>query len=395
MKNILLVVVIDTHFVELSRLACTLKGTGMYEPIFWFRYSYSSVERDIQFCEFEGWEYTVSFSRSGLAAPLQFARVGSRRFELLRALCETIKSFPRKLVSPSSPGIGLFREILGLIGHNKKLAAETKTIIQKYKVCLLILAEDNVGYFTHIVSRTALRQGVSSVITPYTIANASEAAEYFYSLPEHRVKAKIKNRLAATIFPHWVFNYKGRELLRSSAGQIIGMEISGFGYQRPWVLNSDKSSVIAVENEHMLEYYRKEGIREEHLVVTGALSDDVLTRGTLKKINLRKELYRELDLVKGQRLLLCALPPSQFPRECEFNDYASLLSNWMQALASIQGWMWLCALIRAKLKATSQYLKSLGSKSPLLIQPAWSPCATCMSPAYLRPFAGQLVAGNL
>ena len=286
MKNILLVVAIETHFVELSRLACTLKGTGTYEPIFWFRYPYSSVERDIQFCEFEGWKYTVSFSRSGLAAPLQSAGVGSRRFELLPALREIIKSFPKKSVSPSRPRTGLFREILRLIRHNKKLVVETKTIIQKYKVCLLIFAEDNVGYFTHIVSRTALRQGVSSVITPYTIANASEAAEYFYSLPEHRVKAKIKNRLAATIFPHWVFNYKGRELLRSSAGQIIGMEISGFGYQRPWVLNSDKSSVIAVENEHMLEYYRKDGIQEEHLVVTGALYDDVLTKVTLNQIKL-------------------------------------------------------------------------------------------------------------
>jgi UDP-N-acetylglucosamine 2-epimerase len=116
------------------------------------------------------------------------------------------------------------------------------------------------------------------------------------------------------------------------------MEISGFGYQRPWVLNSDSSSVIAVENEHMLEYYRNEGIQEEQLVVTGAIYDDVLTRATLNKISLRKELYHKLDLTEGQRLLLCALPPNQFPRTCEFGDYTSMITCWMQDLASVQGW---------------------------------------------------------
>ena len=61
-------------------------------------------------------------------------------------------------------------------------------------------------------------------------------------------------------------------------------------------------------------------------------------RSHLTRLNFRRELYQKLNLTEGQRLLLCALPPSQFPRECEFSDYASLLSNWMQALASIQGW---------------------------------------------------------
>ena len=72
--------------------------------------------------------------------------------------------------------------------------------------------------------------------------------------------------------------------------------------------------------------------------MTGALYDDVLAKATLNRNNLRKELYQELDLAEGQPLLLCALPPSQFPRECEFDDYASLLTNWMQTLASVQGW---------------------------------------------------------
>lgn len=334
-SSVLVIVYIDTHFVELSRLARTLKRAGNYEPILWFQYPYLAVERDIQFCESEGWEYILSFPRSGSATPP--AGVNSKRSVLRQALRKIIKSFTEK-ISIAKSIVGFSFEILGWIRHNKELAAQTKSIIQKYKICLLIFAEDNVGYFTHIVSRTALRQGVSSVITPYTIANASEAAERFYSLSGYMVKANIKNRLVGKIFPHWVFNFKGQELLRLSAGLIVGLEISGFGFQRPWVLNSDSSSVIAVENEHMLEYYRNEGIQEEQLVVTGAIYDDVLTRATLNKISLRKELYHKLDLTEGQRLLLCALPPNQFPRECEFGDYASLVTNWMQTLASVQGW---------------------------------------------------------
>lgn len=362
MKNILLVVVIDTHFSEMSRLARMLKETGKYEPILWFQIEYPTAERDIQICESEGWMYTLSFTRLGSVPPSRPAEISLERIGRHRAFRRALKRNALELISIAPKGLyqalgavlGLYYEVQGWIS----LSAQTKSIIRKYEICLLIFAEDNVGYFTHIVSGTALCQGVFTVVTPYTIANASEAAEAFYSNPNYMVKANIKNWLVGKLFRHWVFNYKGQELLRMLAASIIAMELSGFGYRRPWVLNSDSSSIVAVENQRMLEYYRGEKIQSERLVLTGAVYDDVLANAALNRDGLRKELYKALDLIEGRRLLLCAMPPSQFPRECEFEDYVGMAAYWMQALSSVQGWN---VIVRPHPRQTRDDIKMLES----------------------------------
>ena len=342
-QNVLLVVMMDTHFVELSRLARLLKGAQGYEPIIWFRYPYATLERDLAVCEAEGWKFELSFPRPGTAtspfppAASTVSNQAQRPF-LIQIARRIIRRLVYGLLSKAKSISGLYSEVNWWLKHNQALAAETQNILEKHKISLLVFAEDNVGYFTHILSRMAYRQGVASVITPYTIANASEAARYFSAYPEYHVKNSRKNWWVSQIFPHWVYSYQGVDLLRMSAPAILGLEISGFRYQRPWVLNSDPLSLVAVENERMLEYYRAEKIPEERLVVTGALYDDVLAKAAEDQDNLRKVLDKELNLKPGQPLILCALPPNQFPWKCEFSNYDELINHWIQAFETIQGW---------------------------------------------------------
>jgi hypothetical protein len=123
-----------------------------------------------------------------------------------------------------------------------------------------------------------------------------------------------------------------------SAGKIFALELLGFAPRRPWIKNSEETSAIAVENDYMFQYYLKENIPVERLSITGALYDDVLAKYQQDTELHRVNLYKELDLPLNRPLLLCALPPSQFPRPCEFKDYEQLIDFWMKSLAAISGW---------------------------------------------------------
>jgi hypothetical protein len=323
MKTVLLVNCIDSHFVELSRVARVLNESRKYKPVIWFTMPYPACQRDMEMCRKEGWEFVLSFVASAAE------HVPTSSF-----LKTIIKLLPRKLTFP------LFF-IYGLYKYPKTIKIQVKETIHfvnKYDPSLLIMCEENVGYFTHISIRICHTRNIPTVIVPYTISNASEAAEFHYYSIEHRLTGNIINQLVAERYPHWVYEHRGRKLLRLPAAMIIALERSGYSHAFPWKLNSEPTAFIAVENEHMLEYYRNENLPEDRLILTGALYDDVLAESVKRSKEVRRNLIAEVGLQDGLPILLCALPPSQFPRDCEFSDYETLISFWMQTLAQVKGW---------------------------------------------------------
>lgn len=322
MRTALLIVWIDTHFVELSRIARALKASGKYKPIIWFSASYPALLRDVETCHSERWEFSLSVSPS---------TAYSEAYVLLKRL---IRYFPRKLTFliyflPS------FYKCQMLI---RGLAKKISLLIQGYRPDLLIVCEENVGYASHIPIRICHSHHIPTVIVPYTIANATEAAEAYYDSFEYQIRGNFVNQLTAKKYPHWVYEHRGRKLLRLPAAMIIPIERSRFAPLQPWRINSEETTFIAVENEHMLEYYKNENLSEERLIVTGALYDDVLADSTERSKEMRDKLNKELGLQDGLPLLLCGLPPSQFPRDCEFSEYKSLLLFWMETLSQVKDW---------------------------------------------------------
>jgi len=323
MKTVLLIVWSDSQFVELSRVAKMLQISGRYRPIFWFLSQYPALVRDVNKCKSEGWEFYMSVSPP--------STVGSPVYSSLKLV---VKLLPRKIF------FWLFF-IPRLLGYRKVIMALVKNtvlLIQKYQPTLLIICEENVGYASHIPIRISRARNIPTVVIPYTIANATEPAEFFYNSVEHKISGSIINQLVAKKYPHWVYEHRGRKLLRLPAATIIPMEQSGYSPAHPWKINSEETTFIAVENERMLEYYRNEGLPEERLILSGALYDDVLAESARRSDEMRNRLIVELGLNAELPLLLCALPPSQFPRDCEFAEYGSLVSFWMETLSQVKGW---------------------------------------------------------
>jgi hypothetical protein len=337
-KPVLVTVHIDTHFVELSRVMRLLKQSGRYDSLLWFKYPYDMLERDLAICRAEGWRYL---------APPAPTKPGQKQDEqrLLRLLFNKLPAILR-----------FFLRLFRSLREYRRQAREMGELLEQHKPSLLIMAEDSIEYHLYILIKVGRARGIPTVIIPFTIANSSEPAEHYFDQTEYIVSDSLVNRLVGSRYPRWIYPYKGRNLLRLPAGNIFALELLGFAPRRPWTYNSEETSFIAVENEFMFQYYRKENLPAARMTVTGALYDDVLAKNRQDTEVLRETLYQEINLPSNRPLLLCALPPSQFPRLCEFENYEDLVRFWMETLAAITAWN---VVVRPHPRLTEKEIESL------------------------------------
>ena len=332
MKSVLLAIEIDTQFVELLRVARLLKESGEYKPILWFQSSYCAIERDLAICQSEGWEYI-----SPLPVSVTSQKENNKKIGFFISIRTSFRSMGQRIVQ-SIPFFKFPINTMLYVCHYILLVRQIKHHLVKIRPHLLIMAEDSSQHGLYILIKLGNASGIPTVIIPFTIANATEPAEAYFDKHEYIVSDNPVNRFIGSHFSHWVYCYKGRKLLRMPAWNIIALELLGFAPRQPWIYNSEETSLIAVENEQMFQYYRNEGLPADRLIITGALYDDILTEGIRNAETNRAALNKELNLNPNQPLLVCALPPSQFPRNCEFPDYPELVRFWMQTLTTIKGW---------------------------------------------------------
>src|SRR6185436_13716615 len=98
------------------------------------------------------------------------------------------------------------------------------------------------------------------------------------------------------LYPKWVYEYRGRKLLRIPAPQVVAKEWWGLAPALPWQMNSGSADALTVESMFMEAYYRREGLPPPQLVVTGAISDDTLAEHVDDAPARRAALCAELGL---------------------------------------------------------------------------------------------------
>lgn len=333
MKLIYCVIAIKSHFVEISRVAKLLKNSGEYNFKIWFMHLYEAIESDLKVCESEGWEYvtplcTTDVSQNGLR------QNGESAFQ-------SIHSFiPSKVrIMLHSHPLLFFPILLPFfwLRFSRQLAY-LDSFLKVSRPDLLIMADDSLSFGSYFLIRLGHRMCIPTVIVPFAMSNPKAPAEFFYDNPAHIVKNNFINRFIAYKYPHWTYNYNNRCMLRLPIWKIIPLEYLGFAPNQPWIYLSEETSVIAVENQRTLNFYLNEGLPAERLILTGALFDDVLAEGIKNKTTYRKELCTNLNLDPDLPILLCATPPNQFPRKCEFANYTELVNYWMESLKNMKEW---------------------------------------------------------
>lgn len=324
----LLVVDSPSQLTELWRVAVSLDEGGRYTPIVHFTL-YAGMDAAVRACEERGIAHEAPPTPSGQPArPAKMpARIAS---SLRRRLARRLAATPL-----GTPFLALPWAL-----HLRRLRSACGAVLQQTRASIIVLAEDNVGEQSAAWVAAGHDLGVPSVVVPYTVAKASEAAASYYLRAEHSLR-RWDNRLLARWKPQWSFSYRGRRLTRLPAYQAWALECSGMAPPEPWVLHSGFSDAIAVESARMMKHYVGEGLPPERLRLVGSLADDELRRDRERSAETRALLAAEHGLDPSGRLLVCAVPPSQFgalPAEIEFDDYPSLLRAWTAALADLGGW---------------------------------------------------------
>jgi hypothetical protein len=329
--TILLVVFVAAHFSELIRAARLVRDSGRFVPVVWFAWPYRDADRDAAVCDAETIRYLRDYAGSvvGTEAAISAKQpapqsAGARVWSVVRAAL-TALPFP-------------FTAIRAVARQRQQLYF-VRTIVGRVQPAAVILAEDSVGYETATVITAAHERGAPSLIIPFTIANALEPAEMFYH-DRTRSLSRWINRLLASFFPDWVYQHRGRRLLRAPIEEVLAKEWWGLAPPLPWQMNSGRADAIAVESRVMDEFYRREGLPPAQLVVTGGISDDTLAGGVREAAARRAALCAELGLPPDHQLLLCALTDDRFAlpgAPADFVDYADLVRFVARTLKALPG----------------------------------------------------------
>ncbi|MGE3702688.1 MAG: hypothetical protein AB7G08_28565 [Hyphomicrobiaceae bacterium] len=367
-------VYLDTHYIEMRRVADLLAREEGYRPVFMFAYRYDAVETDIQASVGAGYECIgpkgepisgssvgvdaagnqSSSAQRGLWARL-LDRITSRLPSRLRRFVGSMRSVPplQRALSGIFPRLGLYVE------HLKSQEALAERIVAAVSPAIVVLPEDNIDYLTGALIRAARRRGIGTLIVPYTLANAEEIAEAYWHNEDYTL-ARWQNRIAGYLYPRWVYEHRGRRLIPLPADRIVATELLGLSPPLPWIINSGDAHAIAVEGPFMRQYYLEAGLPEEKLVVTGALYDDVL-HAQMKDARARaRDVRVELGVDPDRPLLLCALPPNQYRSGrpgAEFPTYEAMIRAWASLLLEADAFSVVVKLHPRTLRSEVPYLE--------------------------------------
>lgn len=320
--RVLLASFIATHFVELVRLARVLRDGPEFQPLLAFAGNYTERAAQARSSRGEGLAVIGAVGGPG-TAPASSANPGNLR-----------RSGVRDAFNRSFASIPLW------IRRERAAVSEAGRMLDEASPDVLVLAEDNAAYPTANWIAAAHERGIPVVLIPYTVAGATEFAEALLRNRRHWL-AQPANFVAGAMFPRWIYEHRGRKLVRLPAARLVAKELAGLAPPRPWALHSGSADAIAVESGRMMAHYESEGLPSGKLRLTGSLADDALAGSLANRARLRAELQERLSLPTGQPILLCALPPDQFvycSEQTAFASYHSLVESWVQALLRVRGW---------------------------------------------------------
>ncbi|MEY9223222.1 hypothetical protein ABH975_002742 [Bradyrhizobium ottawaense] len=218
-------------------------------------------------------------------------------------------------------------------------ARTVREFLRRIRPDVIILVEDNVETLSTTIINEGLRQGVPSVIVPFTIPNPMEPAQFYRYRKLNQVD-DVLSRFVVRLFPKWRYRLDGKDLIRVPAFTALALEALGQSSPAPWVLNRGRAAKIALDSESQRDRYLQLGFPASQLAVVGDIHSASLYRAATNRAQLRLELMARYNFVPDRPLILCGFPPDQFGGEdCqfEFSSYDTLSNAWIESFRSLGG----------------------------------------------------------
>ncbi|MBX9845834.1 MAG: hypothetical protein K2Z80_28930 [Xanthobacteraceae bacterium] len=201
----------------------------------------------------------------------------------------------------------------------------------------IVLFEENVADASHLAAAAARRRGIPYLVLPTTIPNPQEAAQVLAVSHPRRVSGWIA-RSAARCWPQWGRVFERHPVLRLPISDIAALKWTGLDSATPWVLNSGHAGFICVESRATGDIYRRRGVAEAQLVVTGSPVDLSLHEAWQDRAGRQRDLASRLGLDPQRPLMVVAFPPDQYAARSaafEYPSFAALVEGWLGALAPL------------------------------------------------------------
>jgi hypothetical protein len=350
-KKILFISFLETHFRELFKLAHYLQTryNDQYNSIFLFVIDSSTNHaRDIEFCKNTNTDYEVLYINNEnkekqisdveitncKKIKINFIKIIklllSNKYLLpIKKLTWLIYIFLNKQIQFLFYNSNLIKRTIDLYNQ---LIKNIYIIIEKIEPSLIIMAEQNVSYYTHFFTILGHKKNIGTLILPFTIITAEEFYKAFYTIELFNANSRA-NKKFANKNKKWIYFYKNKKIIRLPAYLSEPMELLGLSVDNPWSCNDGPADAIAVENKKMLDLYLSNGVPENKLFITGTMVDDYIYESKFK-FNFIQNLYKEFKIVnKNYPLILVALPPWQWNKsEVDFKTYNELLEYWSKSL---------------------------------------------------------------
>jgi hypothetical protein len=192
---------------------------------------------------------------------------------------------------------------------------------------LLILGEDGIAGDPHVIKASRERE-IPVLVCPYGYGSRRDLENALQQkrrageliLAEGRSGEAVRRR-----YPHWVMDTPDGPALLLRPDLILAREALGLGLRDPWTVHGGAADRIAVESNAMLRHYRREGLPEAKLSLTGSLYCDVLHQALEADPRHLRAFETASRINPWEVRVLVALPPSfHGERESEFDSFAEL-----------------------------------------------------------------------
>lgn len=228
---------------------------------------------------------------------------------------------------------GMFYGVYGL----RKYGYNISSLMEELGPALLILPEENLLYKHYILINAAHDKGIRCCVVPFTVANQKEWLGAFFDDPKFQENFRWNGLFIAT-YPNWSTSYKGRRLVLPGL-HIFLSEYLECAPRVPWLINSGTADVIAAESEFMMDFYRRSGIEESRLRLTGSVSDDRLYKVLKNRESQWLSVKNKLSIPDSNgNVFLIALPPDQFSpsavKKTEFRNHQELIDYMLSVVMS-------------------------------------------------------------
>jgi len=221
--------------------------------------------------------------------------------------------------------------------HFRALRTARQLLVRERPVLLILMGDRHIGLETALV-RLVNERGIPSLIVPVALSAPEVAAQYRLRQPHsqaYTLRSPL-HKLAAKLFPRWVYEYRGRALLFYPLWEALSAWVLGLMPPNPWALGGGHATRMAVESPRLKQMFAAQGVSESKMVVTGKPSMDGIVDLLAQSSEQRAARCAQLGIDPAKRIILYSPPQLGEHKLLSWDEHWEQIDFLLRTLTSFE-----------------------------------------------------------